>query len=89
MTVETTLKIPEDGLEYDNLPDDEKEQYEDTFTDDNGDMPEEIAPSAINSWVFNDDTIRVVLDILMDKGIKVDYGQRLGKTIIFAKNHNH
>ena len=89
MTVETTLKIPEDGLEYDNLPDDEKEQYEDTFTDDNGDMPEKIAPSAINSWVFNDDTIRVVLDILMDKGIKVDYGQRLGKTIIFAKNHNH
>ena len=89
MTVETTLKIPEDGLEYDNLPDDEKEQYEDTFTDDNGDMPERIAPSAINSWVFNDDTIRVVLDILMDKGIKVDYGQRLGKTIIFAKNHNH
>ena len=52
-------------------------------------MPERIAPSAINSWVFNDDTIRVVLDILMDKGIKVDYGQRLGKTIIFAKNHNH
>ena len=89
MTVETTLKIPEDGLEYDNLPDDEKEQYEDTFTDDNGDMPERIAPSAINSWVFNDDTIKVVLDILMDKGIKVDYGQRLGKTIIFAKNHNH
>lgn len=49
-------------------------------------MPEKIAPSAINSWVFNDDTIRVVLDILMDKGIKVDYGQRLGKTIILTKS---
>ena len=35
------------------------------------------------------DTIRQVLDILMTDGIKVDYGQKIGKTIIFAKNHNH
>lgn len=25
----------------------------------------------------------------MTEGIKIDYGQKLGKTIIFAKNHDH
>ena len=45
--------------------------------------------SALNEWVFNADTIRQVLNILMTEGIKVDYGQKLGKTIIFAKNHRH
>ena len=38
---------------------------------------------------FNEDTIRKVLDTLMTKGIKIDYGNKLGKTIIFAKNHSH
>ncbi len=27
--------------------------------------------------------------VLMTEGLKIDYGQKLGKTIIFAKNHNH
>ena len=35
------------------------------------------------------DTIRQVLHIVMTEGIKIDYGQKLGKTIIFAKNHDH
>ena len=25
----------------------------------------------------------------MTDGLKVDYGQKIGKTIIFAKNHDH
>ena len=25
----------------------------------------------------------------MTNGIKIDYGQKIGKTIIFAKNHEH
>ena len=55
----------------------------------NGDAPEAISSSALNSWVFNEDTIRQVLHIVMTEGIKIDYGQKLGKTIIFAKNHDH
>ena len=39
--------------------------------------------------IFNEDTIKHVLNILMRDGIKIDYGQKLGKTIIFAKNHAH
>ncbi|MBD5507727.1 MAG: restriction endonuclease subunit R, partial [Lachnospiraceae bacterium] len=45
--------------------------------------------SALNTWIFNEDTIKQVLNILMTNGIKIDYGQKIGKTIIFAKNHDH
>ena len=45
--------------------------------------------SAINTWLFNEDTIRKVLNILMTTGLKIDYGSKIGKTIIFAKNHKH
>lgn len=64
-------------------------EYEDTFEDENGELPESIASSAINEWVFNEDTIRQVLHILMNDGLRIDYGEKLGKTIIFAKNHEH
>ena len=48
-----------------------------------------MSSSALNTWIFNEDTIRQVLHLLMTKGIRIDYGQKLGKTIIFAKNHDH
>lgn len=54
-----------------------------------GEVPESISSSALNSWIFNEDTIRQVLHILMTEGLKIDYGQKIGKTIIFAKNHDH
>lgn len=52
-------------------------------------FPEQINSSALNDWVFNEDTIREVLNILMTNGLRVDYGNKIGKTIIFAKNHRH
>lgn len=88
MSVETTLKFIDHGIVYDELSDADKEAYEATFTHD-GEMPESIGSSALNEWIFNEDTIKEVLNILMTNGIKVDYGQKIGKTIIFAKNHNH
>lgn len=89
MSVETTLKFIEQGIVYDELSDADKEAYENTFELEDGDIPEAISSSAINDWVFNEDTIRKALHILMSEGIKVDYGETLGKTIIFAKNHRH
>ena len=89
MTAETKLKFLEQGIAYDDLSDEEKEEYEKTFTDENGEVPEKINSSALNSWVFNEDTIRQVLHILMTEGLRVDYGQKVGKSIIFAKNHDH
>ena len=89
MSVESKLKFIEQGIVYDDLSDEDKEAYESTFEDENGELPENIASSAINEWVFNEDTIRQVLHILMQDGLRIDYGEKLGKTIIFAKNHEH
>lgn len=89
MSVETNLKFLQEGITYDELSEADRQAYEDTFEDENGDLPERIASSALNEWVFNEDTIRQVLNILMTQGLKVDYGNKLGKTIIFAKNHFH
>lgn len=89
LSVETKLKFLEEGIAYDDLSDEEKEEYEDHFLDENGVLPERIDSAALNQWLFNEDTIRRVLDTLMEHGIHIDYGQKLGKTILFAKNHNH
>ena len=89
VSVESKLKFIEQGIVYDELSDEDKEAYEETFEDENGELPEVIGSSALNTWIFNEDTIKQVLSILMTDGIKIDYGQKLGKTIIFAKNHDH
>ena len=89
MSVESKLKFIEQGITYEELTDEEKEEYENLFEDENGEIPERINSSALNEWIFNRDTIRQVLNVLMTEGIKVEYGKKLGKTIIFAKNHRH
>lgn len=88
MSVETKLKFIEQGIVYDELSDEDKEAYEETFARD-GEYPESISSSALNEWIFNEDTIKEVLNVLMTNGIKIDYGEKIGKTIIFAKNHRH
>ena len=89
MSVETTLKFIQQGIVYDDLSEADRQAYENTFEDENGELPESIASSALNEWIFNEDTIREVLHILMTNGLKIDYGNKIGKTIIFAKNHTH
>ena len=89
LSVETTLKFIQQGIVYDELSEEDKQAYEDTFRDENGELPESIASSALNEWIFNEDTIREVLHVLMTNGLKIDYGNKIGKTIIFAKNHTH
>ena len=89
LSVETTLKFIQQGIVYDDLSEEDKRAYEDTFEDENGELPESISSSALNEWIFNADTIRQVLNILMTNGLTIDYGNKLGKTIIFAKNHTH
>lgn len=87
--IEANLKFIEEGINYEDLPPEEKEIYENTFEQEDGSWPSLIDPGAINQWVFNEDTIRKVLNTLMTKGLHVDYGTKVGKTIIFAANHRH
>jgi len=88
-SIETKLKFMHEGIAYDSLREEEREEYEAKFTDEDGELPESIGGAALNAWIFNADTIKQVLRILMERGLKVDYGNKLGKTIIFARNHDH
>lgn len=87
-TIEVKSKIMEDGIKYDELSEEEKEEFENTF-DDGENIDKEVSSSAVNQWLFNADTIDLVLNKLMVDGLRVEGREKLGKTIIFAKNSNH
>lgn len=87
--IEIKTQFLEKGIIYDNLSEKDKQKYEDDFTDEDGDMPEAVPPPAINNFVFNQQTVDMVLQDLMTKGIKVASGDHIGKTIIFAQNKRH
>jgi len=78
-----------EGIIYSQLSAQDKEAYEETFTDENGNLPPEIGTTELFNWVFNKDTVDKVITYVMENGIKVQGGDKLGKTIIFAKNHKH
>jgi len=86
------LKFPRQGIDYDQLSDEEKAQWETLDWGDDvepGTLPDRVNAAAINSWLFNQDTVDKVLQHLMEQGHKVEGGDRLAKTIIFARNHDH
>ncbi|WP_419909610.1 DEAD/DEAH box helicase family protein [Candidatus Poriferisodalis sp.] len=92
--VSVPLKFVREGIKYDDLSEDEKDDWDelDWGEDDEGnplDPPEEVDAAELNKWLFNKDTVDQVLKYLMTDGIKVAGGDRLGKTIIFAKNQRH
>ena len=88
--ISVPIKFQREGIKYGELSEDEKEEYEEKFYDDDSDsLPEWIESPKLNTWVFNEDTIDKVLTFLMEHGQKVEGGDKLGKTIIFAKNHKH
>ncbi|MGH3836201.1 MAG: DEAD/DEAH box helicase family protein, partial [Pseudonocardiaceae bacterium] len=87
--VSVPLRFQREGIRYDDLSDDEKDQWDALDWDDDGQRPDEVDPEAVNKWLFNTDTVDKVLETLMTRGEKVAGGDRLGKTIIFAKNHHH
>jgi len=86
------LKFPREGIDYDSLSEEEKAEWENLDWGDDVDergLPTHVNSAAINSWLFNKDTVDKVLQYLMEHGHKVDGGDRLAKTIIFARNHDH
>jgi type I restriction enzyme R subunit len=77
-------------VKYADLTPEEKIEYEEKFyNEETGEIPKEINAAALNRWLFNIDTVDKALEILMDWGLKIHQGDRLGKTIIFARNHQH
>ncbi len=87
--VSVPLKFQREGIRYDDLPEEDKDQWDALEWDEDGNVPNRVEAEAVNRWLFNKDTVDKVLEHLMTRGQKVAGGDRLGKTIVFAKNQAH
>lgn len=87
--VSVPLKFQREGIKYDELSEAEQADWEELDWDEDGTIPNRVEAAAVNQWLFNTDTVDKVLAHLMTRGQKVAGGDRLGKTIIFAKNNDH
>ncbi len=86
--IETATTIPDDGITYDNHSDDEKEAFEEEFSEDD-EYPDHIPSDQVNKYIFNQSTVDYMISDLMSHGIKHSAGNHVGKTIIFAQNKRH
>ena len=87
--VSVPVKFHREGITYDELTEEEKADWEAIEWDEEGNLPDRVDAGALNKWLFNIDTVDKVLAHMMARGQKVAGGDRLGKTIIFAKNQAH
>jgi type I restriction enzyme R subunit len=88
-SVSVPLKFQREGILYTQLSEEDKEQWDALEWSEDGAVPDWVEAEAVNTWLFNKDTVDKALEHLMTRGQKVAGGDRLGKTIIFAKNQNH
>lgn len=88
--IDVTTKFIREGIKYKELSAADQIKYEETFADKTtGIFPEEIRANAMNKWLFNKDTVYKVLDTLMQQGLKIEGGDKIGRTLIFAVNQTH
>lgn len=89
------IKFVREGIKYDELPEDEKEHWESldwgdrAGEEEESEVPTEVSASEVNKKLFNEHTVDLMLKHLMEQGLKVDGGDKIGKTIIFAVNQRH
>jgi len=87
--VSVPLKFQQEGIKYDDLSEEDKDEWDALDWDEEGGVPDRVEAEAVNKWLFNKDTVDKVLEHLMTWGLTVAGGDRLGKTIVFAKNQAH
>ncbi len=87
--VSVPLRFQREGITYAQLSEEEKDQWDALEWDEDGTVPDRVESEAVNRWLFNKDTVDKVLAHVMTRGLTVAGGDRLGKTIIFAKNQQH
>ncbi len=87
--LDRTTKFLKQGVKYSELSKEEKEEYEKTFLTPEGELPTELSGADFFKKIYNDNTVDLVLQTLMNEGLKVNGGDLIGKTIIFAFNHVH
>jgi type I restriction enzyme R subunit len=86
--ISVPLRIVRSGLRYDQLSEEEKDQW-DMLEWGEDEIPDSIDAAEVNKRLFNTHTVDLVIAHLMQNGLKVEGGDRVGKTIIFAKNQAH
>ena len=74
------------GIKYSQMTPEQRQQLEE-----DEEVPEsiEFEQGEVDKIVYNKDTNRHILRNLMDKGIRVADGSRIGKTIVFARSMKH
>jgi type I restriction enzyme, R subunit len=88
--VSVPLRFQREGIRYDDLSEEEKDAWDALDWDEDDELPpDSVGADAVNRWLFNADTVDKVLEHLMTRGQRVAGGDRLGKTIVFAKNQDH
>lgn len=83
---EHTTQFLRDGIALDGLSPQQIQELEDQGEDP---AQYDFSSEQIDKVIYNKDTNRAILRNLMENGIKDATGQLLGKTIIFARNHQH
>lgn len=86
----TTARL-KNGAKYSELSDAEKKEYDEVFTDEET-LPDNQKEKQGNEFyknIINIPTIKLVLETVMTEGLRIDNGEKLGKTIIFAVDHHH
>ncbi len=89
IAVSVPIKFQRQGIRYKDLSPEEQEKWDALEWGDDDPIPDSVESSALNAWLFNEDTVGKVLAHLMTDGQRVPGGDRIGKTISFAKNQAH
>ena len=89
LAVSVPLKFMREGIRYNELSQEEKDEWDAAEWDEDGNVPDAVSTEELNKFLFNRDTVDKALATLMTRGHKVAGGDRIGKTIIFAKNQKH
>jgi type I restriction enzyme, R subunit len=87
--ISVPLLFPREGISYAALSDEDKAQWDLLDWEETVQNAGRVDSGAVNAWLFNADTVDKGLEVLMTKGCLDAAGDRLGKSVIFARNHKH
>ncbi|WP_417461564.1 DEAD/DEAH box helicase family protein [Kordiimonas sp.] len=81
-----TTKFLRDGIRYSELTPEQRAELEE-----NGELPEDFDfdAASVNKTILNKDTNRHIIRNLLENGLRDVTGQSVGKSIIFARSHDH
>lgn len=83
-----TTEFLREGIHYNDLTPEQQQQLEEDLGEEEA-RNTTIAGKDIGRKIFSEETDRVILENLIDNGIKDETGSLVGKTIIFAQRQDH